>query len=150
MKIEQYQVKNNMIMDSMHDSYVSEIEIENNSLIIVYDNLDKGVLGPDGLPYYKSQRLTIKYEFQTHCDVKFYYNKNKCLWIDMIEDVNKFNKITKDCIIRSYKYSIDSFDEIRLDFDISNSKRKKYKYWGLEISLDATNITYIWEEINSN
>ena len=59
MKVEQYQVKNNMDMDSMHDSYATEIKIENNSLIIVYDNLDKGVLGSDGLPYYKNKRLTI-------------------------------------------------------------------------------------------
>ena len=42
MKVEQYQVKNNMDMDSMHDSYATEIKIENSSLIIVYDNLDKG------------------------------------------------------------------------------------------------------------
>ena len=144
MNVQQYQVKNNMSMDSMHDSYADEIRIENNSLIIVYDKLDEGVLGPDGMPYYKSKRLTIKYEFQTHCDAKFYYSKNKYLWIDMFDDANKFNKIIKDCRISSYKYSIDSFDEIRLDFDVSNSK-KKTKYWGLEISLDATDITYIWE-----
>ena len=37
MKVEQYQVKNNMSMDPMHDSYADEIRIENNYLIIVYD-----------------------------------------------------------------------------------------------------------------
>ena len=147
MNVQQYQVKNNMSMDSMHDSYADEIRIENNSLIIVYDKLDEGVLGPDGLPEYKNKKLTIKYEFQSCCDAKF-YNKNKCLWIDMLEDINMFNKITKDCIFMSYKYSIDSFNEITLDFGIHKGSRnqyKKYKYWGLEISLDATNITYIWE-----
>ena len=40
MKVEQYQVKNNINLDSMHDSYATEINVENNSLIIVYDNLD--------------------------------------------------------------------------------------------------------------
>jgi hypothetical protein len=66
----------------------------------------------------------------------------------MLEDINMFNKITKDCIFMSYKYSVDSFNEITLDFEIHKGSRieyKKYKYWGLEISLDATNITYIWE-----
>ena len=48
-----------MDMDSMHDSYATGIKVQNNSLIIVYDNLDKGVLGADGLPYYKNKRLTI-------------------------------------------------------------------------------------------
>ena len=78
MKVEQYQVKNNMNMDSMHDSYATEIKVENNSLIIVYDNLDKGVLGSDGLPYYKNKRLTIKYQFESYCDANIYYGKNKC------------------------------------------------------------------------
>lgn len=148
MKIDVYQVNNSMSMDPMHDSYADEIRIENNSLIIVYDKLDEGVLEPDGMPYYKSKRLTIKYEFQTHCDARFYYSKNKYLWIDMLDDANKFNKITKDCIFMSYKYSVDSFNEIILDFEIHKGSRnqyKKYKYWGLEISLDATDITYIWE-----
>jgi hypothetical protein len=148
MKVEQYQVKNNMSMDPMHDSYADEIRIENNCLIIVYDKLDEGVLGPDGLSEYKNKKLTVKYDFQTQCDAKFYYGKNKCLWLDMLEDINKFNKITKDCIFMSYKYSVDSFNEITLDFEIHKGSRteyKKYKYWGLEISLDAANITYIWE-----
>ena len=65
-----------------------------------------------------------------------------------VGDINMFNKITKNCIFMSYKYSVDSFNEITLDFEIHKGSRieyKKYKYWGLEISLDATNITYIWE-----
>lgn len=57
----------------------------------------------------------------------------------MLEDMIKFNKITKDCIFMSYKYYLDSFNEITLDFGIHKGSRnqyKKYKYWGLEISLD--------------
>ena len=150
MKVEQYQIKNNMSMDSMHDSYATEIEIENNSLIIVYDNLDKGVLGADGLPYYKNKRLTIKYQFESYCDANIYYGKNKCLWmLDLTDnDIIKFNKITKNCLFMSSKYSIDSFNELTLHFSIRkivNGKYHKCKYWGLSINLDATNITYIWE-----
>ena len=148
MKVEQYQVKNNMSMDPMHDSYADEIIIENNNLIVVYDKLDEGVLGHDGLAEYKNKKLTIKYEFQSMCFATIFYRKNKCLWIDMVEEIKEFNKITKDCIFPSVKYSVDSFDEITLHFSIHKGSRtqyKKHKYWGLEICLDATNITYIWE-----
>ena len=60
----------------------------------------------------------------------------------------QFNKITKNCLFMSYKYSIDSFNELSLHFSIRkiiNDKYHKCKYWGLDINLDATNITYIWE-----
>ena len=66
----------------------------------------------------------------------------------MIEDMNKFNKVTKECLFMSYKYSVSSFNELLLDYSlrkIINGKYYKYKYWGLEIELDATNVTYIWE-----
>ena len=148
MKVEQYQIKNNMSMDSMHDSYATEIKIENNSLIVVYDKLDEGVLDSDGNPYYKNKRLTIKYEFDSYCDVNVYYSKNKILWLDMIDDFEKFSKIVKNCLLMSHKYSVDSFNGLILDFSIRkiiDGKYFKYKYWGLEIKLDATNITYIWE-----
>lgn len=148
MKVEQYQVKNNMSMDPMHDSYADEIRIENNYLIIVYDKLDEGALGPDGLPEYKNKKLTIKYEFDTHCDAQIFYNDNKYLWIDMLDNMQKFNKIIDNCLLMSHKYSVDSFNELTLYFSIRkiiNGKYFKYKYWGLEINLDATNITYIWE-----
>ena len=135
-------------MDSMHDSYATDIKIENNCLIIVYDKLNEGVLDPDGNPYYKNKRLTIRYEFNSFCNVNIYCNKNKVLWLDIIDNFSKFNKIINNCLLMSHKYSIDSFNELTLDFSINkivNGKYLKYKYWGLEIKLDATNVTYIWE-----
>ena len=48
-------------MDSMHDSIATNISIKNKTLIITYDNLNEGVIGRDGLPYYKSKKLTIEY-----------------------------------------------------------------------------------------
>ena len=128
-----YVIKNNLDMDAMHDSYATEIKIENKCLVVVYDNLDQGVLGPDGNPYYKNKRLTIRYEFESYCDAKFYYKNEKFLWIDMMEEMNKFNKLAKDCLFMSYKYSVSSFDELLLDFSISkiiSGKYCKYKYWG--------------------
>lgn len=143
-----YIIKNNMDMDAMHDSYANEIKIENKCLIVVYDDLDKGVLGPDGKPYYKNKRLIIRYEFDSYCNAKVYYKDYKFLWIDMVEDVEKFNKITKKCLFMSYKYLVSSFNELLLDYSlrkIINGKYYKYKYWGVVIELDATNVTYIWE-----
>ena len=148
MKVEQYKVKNNMCMDSMHDSYATNIKIEKNSLIVVYDKLDEGVLDHDGNPYYNNKRLTIKYAFDSYCDVNVYYSKNKILWLDMIDDFDKFSKIIKNCLLMSHKYSVDSFNELTLHFSIRkiiNGKYFKYKYWGLEINLNAKNVTYIWE-----
>ena len=91
-----YVIKNNLDMDPMHDSYATEIRIEENCLIVVYDNLDEGVLDPDGNPYYKNKRLTIRYEFDSYCNAKVYYKEDKFLWIDMIEDMSKFKKVTKE------------------------------------------------------
>ena len=148
MNEEKYIVKNNLDMDAMHDSYATEIKLENNCLIVIYDKLDEGVLGPDGNPYYKNRRLTIRYEFDSYCNAKVYYKEDKFLWIDMIEDMNKFKKVTKECLFMSYKYSVSSFNELLLDYSlrkIINGKYYRYKYWGLEIELDATNVTYIWE-----
>ncbi len=143
-----YVIKNNLEMDAMHDSYATKIKVENNCLIVVYDNLDQGVLGPDGNPYYKNKRLTITYEFDSYCDAKVYYKDNKFLLIDMTEDMNKFNNVTENCLFMSYKYSVSCFNELLLDYSlrkIINDKYYKYKYWGLVIELDATNVTYIWE-----
>ena len=66
----------------------------------------------------------------------------------MLDNMQKFNKIIDNCLLMSHKYSVDSFNELTLYFSIRkiiNGKYFKYKYWGLEINLDATNITYIWE-----
>ena len=81
-----YVIKNNLDMDAMHDSYASEIRIEENCLLVVYDNLDEGVLDSDGKPYYQNKRLTIRYEFDSYCDAKVYYKDNvSTLWTDEID-----------------------------------------------------------------
>ena len=143
-----YVIKNNLGMDPMHDSYATEIKIEKNCLIVVYDNLNEGVLDPDGNPYYKNKRLIIRYEFDSYCDAKVYYKDNKFLWIDMVENMNTFNKVTKGCLFMSYIYSVSSFNELILEYSVKkiiNGKYVKYKYHGLEIKLDSTNVTYMWE-----
>ena len=142
-----YSKDNFMEMDPMHDSNASKIQLENNILIITYDDLDKGVKNADGSPYYKYKRLVVKYEFDSFCDGKLYYGKNNYKIIDLQEQLDAFNKLTNGCIFMSYKYSVDCFNEITLSFDIRKPRKDRClhnKYWEVEISLDATRVTYDW------
>ncbi len=148
MTIKEFNIETFKNMDSMHDSYASEIKLDNTTLTIIYDKLDEGVLSQDGQPYYKNKKLTIKYNFDSFCDAKIYYSKNKYFLIDMIENYSKFDKIVRNCLLQSFKFSVDSFNELMLDFSIRKrikGKYHKYKYWGLEIYMDAIKITYCWE-----
>ncbi|MBQ7378649.1 MAG: hypothetical protein IJW70_03080 [Clostridia bacterium] len=120
-------------MDSMHDSVATHITIENRTLVITYDNLDQNAI-------YISKKLTIEYEIDSYCDVRFFKN-NKYKFIDLLEEKDKFCKLTKNCTFMSYKYAVDCFREITLEFTIQG----KNKYWCLEISMDPTKITYHWE-----
>ena len=148
MRVEKFEKDTFMQMDSMHDSEVREIKIEDKCLFVVYENLDQSLLSANGTPYYKEKKLTITYEFDSLCDATIYYGKNQFLFLDMITDMKKFMKIIKGCQMMSYKYSVDSFGELTLNYALNkmkNGKCQKYKYWGIEINLDVINVTYTWE-----
>ena len=147
MNTQMYSKDNFMEMDPMHDSNASKIQVINNTLIITYDDLDKGVQNADGSSYYKYKRLVVKYEFDSFCDGKLYYGKNKYKIIDLPKQLDAFNKLTNGCTFMSYKYSVDCFNEITLNFYIRKMRKDRFlrnKYWGAEISLDATRVTYDW------
>jgi hypothetical protein len=147
MNTQMYSKDNFMEMDPMHDSNASKIQVINNTLIITYDDLDKGVQNADGSPYYKYKRLVVKYEFDSFCDAKLYYGKNKYKIIDLPEQLDAFNKLTNGCTFMTYKYSVDCFKEITLNFFIRKMRKDRClhnTYWGVEISLDATRVTYDW------
>ena len=147
MNTQMYSKDNFMEMDPMHDSNASKIQVINNTLIITYDDLDKGVQNADGSSYYKYKRLVVKYEFDSFCDGKLYYGKNKYKIIDLPKQLDAFNKLTNGCTFMSYKYSVDCFNEITLNFHIRKMRKDRFlrnKYWGAEISLDATRVTYDW------
>lgn len=142
-----YSKDNFMEMDPMHDSNASKIEVLNNTLIITYDDLDKGVQNTDGSPYYKHKRLVVKYEFDSFCDAKLYYGKNKYKILDLQEQIGIFNNLTDGCVFMSCKYSVDCFKEITLSLIIRKTRKDRFlhnKYWGVEISLDATRVAYAW------
>lgn len=148
MKIEKFDKDNFMQMDSMHDSYATEIKVEDKCLIVVYEKLNESLLSSNGTPYYKDKKVTIVYEFESFCDATVYYGENKYLFIDVLGDMKKFIKIIKGCLLRSNKYAADSFGELTLNYALSkmkNGKYQKYKYWGIEINLDVINVTYTWE-----
>ncbi len=147
MNTQMYSKENFLEMDPMHDSYASKIHVLNNTLIITYDELDKCVQNADGSPCYKYKRLVIKYEFDSFCDAKLYYGKNKYKIIDLQEQIGIFNKLMDGCVFMSYKYAVDCCKEITLDFNIRKRRKDRFlhnKYWGVEISLDATMVTYDW------
>lgn len=127
-------------MDSMHDSIATQIAIDNKTLVIIYDKLDQSIIGHDGLPYYKSKKLTIEYAIDSYCDVRLFKN-NKYKFVDLLEEKDKFYKLTNNCTFMSYKYAVDSFEEITLEFTIQG----KNKYWNFEIHMDPKRITYYWE-----
>ncbi len=130
-------------MDPMHDSDVFSITVKNNKLVIVYEDLLKGVLTSEGKPYYKYDKLVVQYYFESFMEARLEC-KNKYRALDITEDMILFNKLTKDCYFESYKYCVDSFNTLYLCFGIHN-KKKKSKYDYLVIHLDAKKVEYCWE-----
>ena len=70
-----------------------------------------------GAPYYKSRKLTIKYEFEIFCDAIF-YNDNEIKSVDFMKEWDGFNKLKNKLTFISYKYSVDSFQELTLNYSI--------------------------------
>lgn len=148
MNTQKYSKNEYMEMDSMHDALATQILLQDQTLTVVYDNLDEGVLGADGLPYYKYKRLVINYDFDSFCDAKCFRSKDRYEIVDLAGHKRHFDRLTNHCVFGAYKYSVDSFGEITLYFDIKklrNGKCSRNKYWSVEISMDAKEITYHWE-----
>lgn len=148
MKIEKFTIENVMQMDSMHDAFVSIMEIDNNCLKVVYEDLDKQLLNPDKTLVYNNKRLEITYDIISFCDAKISYGKNKCKYINILEEKDIFNEYIKSNKLTSYQYSLDSFNQLTLSFDLHNFKKNKMfnnKCWQLEIKMNFKSITFNWE-----
>ena len=140
--IQTFTVDNMNTMDAMHDAIVTNISIHENILEIEYDNLD--IADPEGKPLYPYNKVTISYEMRRYndhfpfCEVTVYYGrKNKYKYIE----IEKLIALTKKMRMESYLYSIDSFKNLTLAFDLGRPK----KWWSVEIFLDPVKITYNWE-----
>lgn len=128
-------------MEPMHDDYVENMELQDNSLIITYNHLlTEGVLAPGGMPYHQYDKLTITYTFDSYCDFIF-RTKSKLKEVPFSQVSNMLQ--SKTLILESSKYMIDNFGELMLRF-VNNSKKKKNPH-ALYIYLDPVEIIYVWE-----
>ena len=141
MKIQTYTRENFMEMESMHDFFASQILIDSKRLIIIYDNIDKYIFNKDGTPYYPFKKLTVEYVIDSYCDVQLYYKNSKTTYLDLLDEKDKFDKALRNSTFLSYKYAVDSFRELMLNFTVCG----KSKCHCFEILLDPVSITYIWE-----
>lgn len=134
----QHYFKNNFTeMNPMHDCFIAEILLQDKSLIVIYDNLNQDVFWT---PSCKSRKLTIKYKFESFCYATF-YNDNKIKSFDLMEEWDRFNKLKNKLVFISYKYSVDSFKDVTLNYCING----RSKYYNMDIYMDAEEITYLWE-----
>ncbi len=130
-------------MESMHDSVVKDINLENNTLIISYDDLHD-ILNYEGMPYYKHNKLTIKYFFSSHCDA-IVFGKKKYAYLELTQFLSKY----KNYKYISYKIAIDNFKELKLILIIRNYKKEKCcktKWHLMHIELDPSKIIYEWTD----
>lgn len=143
MKIEKYTLENMMKMDSMHDCIVKEIKIEEDFLIIKYENLVNHIKNSDGNSCYRYDTLVVKYKCESELEIVLVSNEQKK------RDVNfsELNRYLINYEIQSYKYSLDSFNELTLYFDLLNTtkKIKKKDFYLLEVTFYTNDIIYIWE-----
>lgn len=119
---------------SMHDcSFVASFK--NNTLILTFDNLEWYYDTPPITSWFNNyKKLTIKYHDIRSLRLTLKFGKKEK---DFYETVAPLEG--KELIM--YKYSIDSFDAMILDFDV----RIKNKLWGGEIKIYPKEIEYIWE-----
>ncbi len=147
MLVQTFTKENFFDMDAMHDCDISQFSFEDKTLVITYDNLDEGLVDPNGEPIYKHKRVVIRYEFESYCDV-VWRGKKKYGVVDFFENPEDFHKKFKNHTFRSYKYSIDCFNELSLYIVLYKLKKDKVqssKFFELKIMLDAKKITYTWE-----
>ena len=147
MLVQTFTKENFFDMDPMHDCDISHFSIEDKTLVITYDNLDEGIVYPNGEPIYKHKKLVARYEFESYCDV-YWHGKKKYDVIPFYEHPDEFYKTFKNHTFESYKYSIDCFNEVSLYIvlhKLKNDKVLRSKFYGFTILLDAKKITYTWE-----
>jgi hypothetical protein len=147
MFVQTFTKENFFDMDPMHDCDISHFSFEDKTLVITHDNLDEGIVDPNGEPIYKHKKLVIRYEFESYCDVSW-RGKKKYGVVDFYKDPDEFYKTFKNHVFTSYKYSIDCFNELSLYIDLYKLKNGKFlrsKFYEFKILLDAKKITYTWE-----
>ena len=117
---------------SMHDCYFTVL-YNDNILTLVFDDLNRYRDLSHSPIYGDYKKLTIKY-YVSYVDLNLKYLKKKKLSFDTIEPLDNH-------ILIMYKYSVDSFGEMRLHFNAEKNK----KFATATIDILPTKIECIWE-----
>ena len=119
---------------SMHDCSFAAT-FEQNTLVLVFDNLEN-YFGPPPVTHWfeEYQKLTIKYHNTDVLNLHLKYGKKENNFYGTVDPLD-----VKKLIM--YKFSVDSFNEITLDFYAQIKK----KLWGGKIEISPDRIEYIWE-----
>ncbi len=119
---------------SMHDCSFNAL-FENNTLVLIFDRLDRYYDAPPVTPWFDDyKKLTIKYHNTEFLNLRLKYGRKEKDFYDTIVPLNG-----KELIM--FKFSIDSFDQMKLDFYVGMKK----KLWGGMIEISPDEIEYIWE-----
>lgn len=138
MKVEKFSIKDKteifQKLDPMHDCRFTAT-FGNNKLVLVYDNLEQYYDGPPISMWYENyKRVTVIYHTKDSIDLQLKCGKKEKSFYDTVTPLND-----KELIM--YKFSIDCFDKMMLDFDVLVKK----KFWGGKIEIYPDEIEYIWE-----
>lgn len=118
----------------MHDCSFNAL-FEKNTLVLTFDHLDKYCAPSPVVPWFDNyNKLTIKYHNAEFLNLSLKLGKKEKVFYDTVVPLDG-----KELIM--FKFSIDSFDQIKLDFRVSMRK----KLWRGIIEISPDEIEYIWE-----
>lgn len=119
---------------SMHDCSFTAA-LEPNALVLTFDHLENYFDCPSATCWPTGfHKLTIKYHNTKFVNLRLKFGKKEKDFYDTLDPLNE-----KDLIM--YKYAMDSFDQITLDFQVMI----KQKLWGGTIEIAPDEIEYVWE-----
>ena len=118
----------------MHDcSFTCSFQC--NTLTLIFDNLEQYYDESPEAPWFgENKRLTINYRDVRCLDLSLRYGKKEKDYYETVEPL-------KECHLIMYKYSIDSFDAMTLEFYVTQGKKNLFG----KIDMYPKEIEYIWE-----
>jgi len=118
----------------MHDCYFVAY-FDNNTLVLTFDNLDRYYDSPPDTPWFDChKKLTVKYHGIDFLNLTLFSRKREKVFCNTVAPLS-------DKALRMYKYSVDCFDDVTLDFD-ADTKKKSGRG---TLVFSPNEIEYIWE-----
>ena len=116
----------------MHDCSFT-ISFKDNTLVLIFDNLDQYCDFP---PYIDDgyKKATVKYYGVKDLILRLKFGRKEKIYFDTLSPLEGKE-------LTMFKYSVDSFDAINLNFYVSTKK----KLWDGTIEISPSEIEYIWE-----